>query len=302
VAGTVEQAQGFFLQRDFQAAEAVIEELLEDEPQNVEALALLGSCFLREQRVRDAQRALEQCVSIEPEHYESHLELARVYEFLQDIRLSELHYLIVLSMNAASLEATLGLACLYSASGKHGDAALWFELAWAIHPSDGIGLDLAQEYENCSAYIQAYRVLNTLSTHLNRHKRDQTSRDEVYKHIDVFSSIITQRKQRVNASFQSIYHFTIEQALVMVDVLKRFLTMDSELISAIGREAEMLLLAGEKHLTHRVRLHSLGRLVDRSSLQCYCYAAYQLVEPRRPLIIDLSPVFNFALLQLETEF
>ncbi|KGE73379.1 tetratricopeptide repeat protein [Spirochaeta lutea] len=305
---SVALAQDYFHRRDFPAAEAVIEDLLHEDPGNVEALTLLGSCFLREQRIFDARQTLEQCITLEPEHFTAHLELARVYGLLSDHRMAELHYLIALSMDAASLEAMLGLACLHAHRGNHHESALWFELAWALYPNDGIGLDLAEEYEQCWFYSRSHRMLQTLKQRSGLRRQIGASHQvfgrpsgEADKSTTDLEAIIDYRSQRMRQSFRLHHGFSFDSAMAMVHVLRVFMNLDPERILAVGRECEVLALSGSEGFHESVTLHSLESTVPREHLTCYWYAAYQLVEPKRPVQIDLRGPFGYALEYLENE-
>src|SRR3954466_1702687 len=62
----LERAHLLLQQRRFKDAETTIRQLLEQEPRNDEALALLGRCYLNNNKIDEGIRAVKEAITIAP--------------------------------------------------------------------------------------------------------------------------------------------------------------------------------------------------------------------------------------------
>lgn len=70
---------GLFRERQWTEAQALLEKVTAEEPDNAAAWRSLGLCYLAQQRPEPAVTALEKAVSLEPDNAESHLQLGHAY-------------------------------------------------------------------------------------------------------------------------------------------------------------------------------------------------------------------------------
>ncbi|MFP3944565.1 MAG: tetratricopeptide repeat protein, partial [Alphaproteobacteria bacterium] len=82
----LERATALANSGDLKAAEALFREALERDPKTIEAHAFLAALAFRQGRYRDAVRAYQTCIDIQPDQPAFHANLATVRELTRDMK------------------------------------------------------------------------------------------------------------------------------------------------------------------------------------------------------------------------
>jgi len=125
----VRQAQDWMQEGDSAKAEGLLLDILKRNPQNVPAVSVLGSLYLREEKLEKAKVCYEQQVRLKPQMAEGHLNLGSVLRRLGDRARAEKEYRAALAVDPAMGEAAANLSRLLGESGRAEEGARTVEEA-----------------------------------------------------------------------------------------------------------------------------------------------------------------------------
>jgi len=114
----VRRAQDLLLDGNLQGAETLLLDILKRNPQNVPALSVLGSLYLRGEKLGKARVCFEEQVRLKPQMAEGHLNLGSVCRRQKDLARAEKEYRAALAVDPAMGEAAANLSQLLGEGGR----------------------------------------------------------------------------------------------------------------------------------------------------------------------------------------
>jgi putative PEP-CTERM system TPR-repeat lipoprotein len=133
--------------KQYDAAQTVLNQLLQRDPNSALVYNLLGGAHLGRNERAPARAAFEKSLQLQPAYFTPVSNLARMDIAEKKLDAARQRYTAFLDKNSASGEAMLALADLANAENKQADATKWLEKANAANPKlQGPGLRLAQQY------------------------------------------------------------------------------------------------------------------------------------------------------------
>lgn len=274
-------------------AEQAIRDVLAEDPQNGQALYLLGLCLLSTKNYAQAQAVLEESITIEPESADTHIAIAEAFTQTQQFRLGELHLIIALSLEPDSPRASLGLARLYEGLDRHKEALVWYELSESLSPSLCTEYELAIEYARTGDFLRADWILSGIEDQLPKLSCSSTA--------PCSAEELQTRRTEIEALFYDQEGFSLDLARAMVWALNTFANLPGDRISSVSKESEALVHLGIlKNLDGRYRLWSLNLEARAVEIVCLMYAGFRLTEPTRDIGFDLSKAYSIAMKAMNT--
>ncbi len=82
------KATGYFFQKKFDMAESLLQQILDKNPDNVQASAYLGDIFLIKKRYDGALELYQKCVQLNPEAGENYFRIGQIYYYRKDGKLA----------------------------------------------------------------------------------------------------------------------------------------------------------------------------------------------------------------------
>lgn len=191
-------------QKDYQAAEAIYQSLLEKQADYIPLYMHLGALYFhsdqlskaqmqyktalqmkdhpeirfnyalalaKDQQLNAAKKQLKQVICQQPQHLKAHFQLAEIYRQEQDLALAIKHYLTVIEHLPAHVDANLGIAYCYDQQGKQ-DKALYHLQPFLDYPEPILEIHefLAKIYTQQAAHqkaIKHYQTCLSIETNIN---------------------------------------------------------------------------------------------------------------------------------------
>ena len=184
----LKRARFAYLNGEYLLAEEMLKRSVASQPADVKARSLLGTVLAGQHRFEEAEKALTECLKLDPEHAESYLNLSTVY--LSQGRFEEALETLHRGRKALPGEGLLSLrlARLFSKLGRSKEALgylahvprqgaprSYFEILADMHASSGRYADAAESYHE---YLQGHPQSATSLYRLSRLARQQRKSTE----------------------------------------------------------------------------------------------------------------------------
>ncbi len=117
-------------------AEEYLKQAIELEPENVEALYLLGSAAFQREAIEEAGELFRRTICFRPDHSAAHKGLGRVHDRLGQPREALFHWREAAQLDTGDVEIRLRLAELYEAAGEKAAAIREYWSALRLTPDD----------------------------------------------------------------------------------------------------------------------------------------------------------------------
>lgn len=137
----------------FKQAQQMAEEVLQAEPENIEALILLGNVHSGRNETAKAVPLYEKALSLEPSNLSATLNLAAVQLRNKDAAHAEETFKRALEQHPKDIQPYLAIAAFYSSAGRLQDAENQLKKAFDLAPSDSRSLYALSNY-----YLATKRV------------------------------------------------------------------------------------------------------------------------------------------------
>lgn len=137
---------------------------LEKEPENVEALILLGRIKEKQNMFDDSFNAFEKAISIDTKRTQAYYYLGQLFEKRKEIKRAIVSYKQWLSLDKNHFAWAISLATLLGNEGEHHKAAKYFKHAVDINPNSivarfGLGKTIQNTSENKEAAISHFEFV-----------------------------------------------------------------------------------------------------------------------------------------------
>jgi len=278
-----QKAMNFIDQGRFQEAKGVFEELLMDNPKDVDALYNLGMCFTELGEPGKALKALEQCIKYKPDYSNAYVALGFAYSKMMNSKNAKKYFLEALKIDGNNSFALRNLGGLFGKAGEIEKSLYYLEKAYQIDPSDpNTVYGLGYAYQKVKDYEKA---------------------DKYYKQVlkmDVPGEIRSLAKdglREIAVSHLKARGFRMDAVMYLVGALKLFEQRTEEEIRNIAFEIGLKGQGGldindpEREYT----LNTLEGSFTGLQLVCYMYAGFKRIEPSLDVGIDLSDEYAMAL-------
>lgn len=143
---------------NFVSAEPLYREILQHEPNHVDANCLLGTLFMQVGRLEESVRYLRQAVELQPNHPVAHNNLGHALHDLGNVDAAIAEYNRALKLEPQFIEALNNLGCAFRETKRFNEASAIFKRIIALDPD----------------YVIAYSNLGLVA--LDRHDYDEAIR------------------------------------------------------------------------------------------------------------------------------
>lgn len=278
-----QEAMNYIDQGKLEEAKDVFEEILMDDPKNVDALYNLGMCFTELAHPEKAIKALEQCVKYKPDFSNAYVALGFAHSRMNDLGNAKRYFLDALKLDANNSFALRNLGGLFGGVGEIEKSLYYLEKAYEIDPHDpNTVYGLGYAYQKVKDYEKA---------------------DKYYKQVlkmDVPGEIRSLAKdglREIAVSHFKARGFRMDAVFYLLSALKLFEQRTEEEIRNIAFE---IALKGQSGLDInnpdiKYTLNSLAGEFTGLQLVSYMYVGFNKIAPDQDIGVDLSDEYNMAL-------
>ena len=158
--GVVKEAADKIAQRDFDGAIELLKGALEREPNDVNALYLLGLSYSRKKQYPEAVEALSKVIQANPKFPPAHFELAICYQQQGETDKALEFYARTLELDPVNADAAYNSGLILFGQNKMDEALALFEKALNLRPDDPVYLEMAGRcYINRADFEKAIALL-----------------------------------------------------------------------------------------------------------------------------------------------
>jgi tetratricopeptide (TPR) repeat protein len=141
--GLVKEAADKIGQKDFDGALVLLKDTLAKDPNDINALYLLGLCYSRKKMVPEAIDALTRVIQASPKFPPAHFELAVGYQQQGDIAKALEFYGKTLELDPNNADAAYNSGLILFGQNRMEEALAFFEKALALRPDEPAYLEMA---------------------------------------------------------------------------------------------------------------------------------------------------------------
>ena len=278
-----EEALDLINQGRFEEATDVFEEILLDDPKNVNALYNQGMCFTNLGQPEKAIRTLEQCIKYKPDYSNAYVAIGFAYSRMDDLENAKKYFFEALKIDSKNSFALKNLGGLFGGIRDIEKSLYYLEKAYEINPLDpNTVYGLGYAYQQIKDYEKADRYYNEVLG------------------IDAPENIRNLAKDGLReiavSSFKS-KGFRMDAVFYLLSALQRFEQKTEGEVKDITSE---IALKGQSGLdiNNPKKDYTLGTLEGEFTglqLVCYMYAGFKQIEPSLDSGIDLSDEYSMAL-------
>lgn len=278
-----QEAMNLINRGKLQEAENLFEDILTDDPRNVDALYNLGMCFTDLGEPEKAILSLKQSIKYKPNHSNAHVALGFAYSRIGDSENAKRHSFDALKINPRNSFALRNLGGLFGRIGDLEKSLYYFEKAYEINSLDPNTLyGLGYAYEQMKDYEKADNYY-----------------EEVLKLDDPpnLRNLAKDGLRRIAVSHFKSKGFRMDAVFYLLDALKLF---EQKTESEVRNIAFEIGLKGQGGLdiNNPEKKYSLNRLEGEFTglqLICYMYAGFKKIDSSLDVGVDLSDEYSTAL-------
>jgi|GEM_PF-199711 len=230
---------------NYDSAEALLNKVKEQYPENLEVLNALGTFYFHIEQLKKAIQIFENIIEKAPENETAHYSLGVCYQNLEESNPALKHYQKCLDINPSNLDALNNLGLLYSSIKNYSDAEKCFRTA--------ISLD--------ASYFNAFTNLGSLL--INQDKLDEAN-DCFLKALELADSennISNKSVAFANLGFIKLRKKMLDEA---IEYFNKAIALNPESILAHYNKAETLFMTGKleqawKHYEYRTGRKDFGK-------------------------------------------
>lgn len=145
--GILKEAQEKIRQGDYDGAIATLEDVLDKDPKDTNALYLMGMCYSKKQMYSQAIETLTQVVQLVPDFPPAQFELAICYQNQGDNEKALEHYQKTLELDPNNPDGAYNAGLILFGQGRMDEAFSHFEKAVSLRPDDPAYLEMAGRCE-----------------------------------------------------------------------------------------------------------------------------------------------------------
>ncbi|MGA2585670.1 MAG: tetratricopeptide repeat protein [Candidatus Aminicenantales bacterium] len=263
-------------------ARSLLEEMLEHDSKNIDALYNLGMCYTELGFSDKAITILKKCVELNPNFSNAQVALGFAFEKSNDSKSAEKHFLDAIKIDPNNSYALRNLGGLYGKLFDLEKSIYYLERSFRINPSDPMTIyGLGYVYQRIEDYERADQYFKKLLELDAPEKLKELAR--------------TARREIAISNFKS-KGFRIDAVFYLLDSIQLFAKKRNEEIRNIsfeiaqkGREGLDINNPDKKY-----RINFLEGEYTGLQLVCYMFAGFQIIDPSMDIGIDLSKEYRFA--------
>jgi len=277
-----DEAMNLIGQGRLREARDVFEDIVSNDPRNMDALYNLGMCFTELSEPEKAIKALEQCIRWQPDFTNAHVALGVAYGRMMNTEKAKECFLAALRLDAKNTFALRNLGGLFGGIGQIEKSLYYLEKAYGIDPSDpntvyglGYAYHMIGDREKADSYYR--QVLR-----MNAPKAITDSAKDGLRELAV-------------SHFKS-KGFRMDAVFYLLAVLRFF---EHRTIDDIKRVSFEIALKGQSGLdiNNPDKLYTLNSLEGQFTglqLVCYMYVGFAKVDPSLDIGVPLADEYRMA--------
>lgn len=278
-----EKAMDLINQGRFEEAKDVFEEILLDDPKNVNVLYNQGMCFTNLGQPEEAIRTLEQCIKYKPDYSNAYVAIGFAYSRMDDLENAKKYFFEALKIDSKNSFALKNLGGLFGGIGDIEKSLYYLEKAYEIDPLDpNTVYGLGYAYQQIKDYEKADRYYNEVLG-MDAPENIRNLAKEGLREIAV-------------SSFKS-EGLRMDAVFYLLSALQRFEQKTEGEVKDITFE---IALKGQSGLdiNNPEKKYTLGTMEGEFTglqLVCYMYVGFKQIEPSLDSGIDLPDEYSMAL-------
>ena len=185
----IEEAKEKIQKKDFEGAIKTLKEILQEKPDEINTLYLLGICYINKNMLEEAIEPLTNVTEKNPSFPGGHLQLGVCYQRKKEPDKALESYKEVLELDPKNLIATYNAGLIFYEKNKFEEAADYFEKSLKLKPDDpgileitGISLIHLENYKKALNYLE--------------NARSQTKNQEKIKYLDELINDLKKQKYK----------------------------------------------------------------------------------------------------------
>lgn len=278
-----EKARDLLNQGRFEEAKDVFEEILLDDPKNVNVLYNQGMCFTNLGQPEEAIRTLEQCIKYNPDYSNAYVAIGFAYSRMDDLENAKKYFFEALKIDSKNSFALKNLGGLFGGIGDIYKSLYYLEKAYEIDPLDpNTVYGLGYAYQQIKDYEKADRYYNEVLG-MDAPENIRNLAKEGLREIAV-------------SSFKS-KGFRMDAVFYLLSALQRFEQKTESEVKDITFEIARKGQSG-LDINNPEKEYTLGTMEGEFTglqLVCYMYVGFKEIEPSLDSGIDLSDEYSMAL-------
>jgi len=273
----------------FAQAKPILEEILKNDPTNIDALYNLGMCFTELGQPEKAIPLLKRCVELKPDFDNAFVALGFAYERTNDIENAKKYFLEAIKIDPNNSYALRNLGGLFGKSSDLEKAIYYLEKSYRINPSDpmtvyGLGhmYKIMEEYEKADEF---FRKVLTLDAPEN------------------IKDLAKDGLREIAISNLKSKGFRIDAVFYLLAALQLYKHKRDEEVRNISFE---IALKGREGLDinnpqMKYKIKFLEGEYTGLQLVCYMYAGFKRIDHSLDVGIDLAKEYQFAMKLFSSE-
>ncbi len=263
-------------------ARIYLEELLEEDPSNIDLIYNLGLCYVDLGQLEKGVELLYRCIQLAPKHTHAYTALGVAYLKMSDLKKAKEYTMMALAADPENPVALKNLGAIFGREGDSLKALYYLRRSYEINPKDPQTVyGLAFAYKALGDFEQAGSYFNKLLE------------------MDVPESLLRLARDGLREIAAKEFKSTgprMDAVFYLLDALRIFKGKSLEEIKDISFEIGMLGRHGLDINDHSARhiLRSLPGAFTALQLVCIMYAGFKQFEPGMDLGIDLSEEYEMA--------
>jgi tetratricopeptide (TPR) repeat protein len=278
-----DKANEYLKRKELKEAQAVLEELLQEEPNNGDALYNLGMIYTELGQPEKAVETLQGCIDSGQDNANVYVALGYAHSKLGNQNKARELFLSALEIEPDNPYALRNIGALYGKEANYESAIRYFERSLSFNPSDvNTAYGLGMSYFNLGDLANADRYL-----------RKTIEIDE--------SSSVSQRAKDLLSEIAALNlkakGFRTDAMFYCIHAMRLFDTIGPEETKKISFE---IALKGQQGLdindpSKKYTLNSLEGVFTGLQLVSYMYIGFKRIAPQMDVGIDLSEEYGMAL-------
>jgi tetratricopeptide (TPR) repeat protein len=263
-------------------AKSILEDFLNSDSTNIDALYNLGMCFTELGQPNEAIPILIRCIELKPEFSNAYVALGFAFEKTKDTENAKKYFLEAVKIDPINSYALRNLGGLCGKLGDLEKSIYYLEKSYRINPSDpitvyGIGhiYKTVQDYEKADEFFRKVLALDVPDSIKSLAK-------------DGLREIAVNNLKSKGFRIDAIFYFLAALQLFSNKQNKEVQDISFE-IALRGREGFDI---NDPQKKYRIKL--LEGEFSGLQLVCYMYAGFNRIDPTLDVGVDLSKEYQFA--------
>lgn len=270
-------------------AKPILEEIIKNDPTNIDVLYNLGMCFTELGQPGKAIPLLKRCVELKPDFDNAFVALGFAFERTNDVENAKKYFLEAIKIDPNNSYALRNLGGLFGKSLDLEKAIYYLEKSYRINPSDSMTVyGLGHMYKIIEEYEKADEFFRKILTIDAPEKLKNLAKDGLR---EIAVSNLRSKGFRIDAVFYLLAALQLFEQKRDEEV--RNISFE---IALKGREGFDI---NDPQKKYRIKL--LEGEYTGLQLVCYMYAGFKRIEHSLDVGIDLSKEYQFAMKLFSSE-